>query len=119
LEILGRFALLHDAAEAYIRDLPKPIKRIMPEYSKFESVLLDAILNRFGLDRQKNKEEWDTVMMADVKILATEKNSIMAPEPDSWNLPEKPFDDIIVPLSSPRDAERVYLEWANRFGLSN
>jgi len=117
MEIKGKFALLHDAAEAYMTDLPKPIKRIMPEYSKLENVLLDKILDKFGLDRYKNKTEWNEVMLSDVKILATEKKCIMSPEPDDWKLPEDPYDDIIVPLSTPQDAERVYLDWANNFGL--
>jgi len=113
----GKFALLHDAAEAYMADIPKPVKMILPEYSKLEKALLDKIFAKFGLDRYENKAEWDSVMLADVKMLATEKNSIMSPEPDDWKLTEEPYNDVIIPLSTPQDAERVFLEWADRFGL--
>ena len=116
-DLRGKFALLHDAAKAYMTDMPKPIKWMMPEYAKLEKVLLNTILAKFGLDRHKNEKEWDDVMLADVKILATEKKSIMSPEPDNWNLPEDPYDDIIIPLTTPQDAERAFLEWANYFGL--
>jgi len=117
IEIKGKFALLHDAAEAYLRDFPKPLKMLLPEYSQYETVLLDKILNKFGVDRYDNSQEWSDVMLADVRILATEKKCIMSPEPDDWKLPEDPYDDIIVPLSTPQDAERIYLDWADRFGF--
>lgn len=40
--------LLHDATEAYMIDLPKPIKDdLFPEYRIYESVLLDCIYNKF------------------------------------------------------------------------
>ena len=41
-------ALLHDASEAYIMDMPRPIKRQMPEYSAIEDRLMRCIAERFG-----------------------------------------------------------------------
>lgn len=41
--------LLHDAAEAYLLDLPSPIKCLLPDYSRLEHNLLKAIFSRFGL----------------------------------------------------------------------
>lgn len=40
-------ALMHDASEAYILDMPRPIKRQMPEYSAIEDNLMKCIAERF------------------------------------------------------------------------
>lgn len=48
-----RHALLHDAAEAYIGDLVRPLKyipEIYEQYSQLESKLESVIYERFGLD---------------------------------------------------------------------
>lgn len=41
--------LMHDATEAYISDLPKPIKRVMTQYQQVEAVLWEAIAAWAGL----------------------------------------------------------------------
>lgn len=48
----GRLAmLLHDAPEAYICDLPSPLKAVLPDYERIEARLLDAVWTRFSLPR--------------------------------------------------------------------
>lgn len=42
--------LLHDASEAYMVDLPRPIKRNLPEYKKIEDNLLEVILCGLEVD---------------------------------------------------------------------
>lgn len=42
--------LMHDASEAYLCDLPSPIKATMPQYRENETRLMDAIAARFGFD---------------------------------------------------------------------
>lgn len=42
-------ALLHDASEAYMCDMPRPIKRHLPDYKKVENGLMHAIAQRFDL----------------------------------------------------------------------
>lgn len=39
--------LLHDATEAYMGDLPSPLKRICPEYSEIEKAVWDRISYKF------------------------------------------------------------------------
>lgn len=47
---LKLYTLLHDATEAYLYDIPTPIKKRLPEYKKSESILENMIYNRFGLN---------------------------------------------------------------------
>lgn len=41
--------LLHDASEAYLADMPRPIKRNMPNYIEMEDKLLGLIFKKFNL----------------------------------------------------------------------
>jgi len=43
-------ALLHDASEAYLIDLPKPIKDEIPQYLEVEDKLMKVIGKKFGFD---------------------------------------------------------------------
>ena len=49
-----RYALLHDASDAYIPDVPTPIKHDMPEFGDMfrpiEARVLNAILSAFGVN---------------------------------------------------------------------
>jgi uncharacterized protein len=54
-------ALLHDASEAYIVDMPSPIKYHIPQYLEFENKLMSVIAEKFGFEYPLN----DTVKRAD------------------------------------------------------
>ena len=47
---LKLLALLHDAAEAYIGDMIKPLKVRLPAFSEVEDNIMKAICAKFGLD---------------------------------------------------------------------
>ncbi|MBN9301656.1 MULTISPECIES: hypothetical protein [Dysgonomonas] len=66
-------ALLHDAAEAYLVDLPSPIKHRMPDYQTIEDKLMKVIAKKFDLvypfpevihkaDKDMLKYEWDALI---------------------------------------------------------
>lgn len=44
------FGLLHDASEAYLGDIPTPLKRRMPEFRAAEERAARTIAEAFGLD---------------------------------------------------------------------
>lgn len=67
-----QWGLLHDAAEAYIGDIPKPLKLLLREVNHIEDMLLKAIAERFGLGPVP--EDLHTV---DLRLLATEKRDLM------------------------------------------
>ena len=77
------WGLLHDAAEAYLVDLPRPIKRfseIGVHYKKAETALLVAISERFHIP----VTEPASVKKADNVALMTEKRDLMSQSPEEW-----------------------------------
>ena len=46
---LSRWALMHDAAEAYIGDISRPLKELLPEIHPIENRILRVIAKHFGL----------------------------------------------------------------------
>lgn len=85
--------LLHDASEAYLIDVPRPIKRAegMEAYREAEKRLEVVIYERFGLSPQ----DPECIKTADNQLLRTEQRDLMKPAPAAWKdyrvgaLPEK------------------------------
>lgn len=73
-------ALLHDAAEAFMGDITRPLKQLLPEYKRIEAGVESAILERLGLDPQMPK----AVKAADLQVLAAEQLQIMPPGTADW-----------------------------------
>jgi hypothetical protein len=75
------WALMHDAAEAYLGDIVGPLKRLLPDYRKFEKELMGLICDTFWLPRAMPAE----VKAADMILLATEKRDlVIASAPKPW-----------------------------------
>ncbi|MFT4099281.1 MAG: phosphohydrolase [Rhodoblastus sp.] len=96
-------ALMHDAAEAYLVDLPRPIKRSMPDYVAAEERVLAAILRAVGLDFIPNE-----VHAADRRILSDEAAQNMAPAPAPWSTAAAAFGVRLLYLA-PEAAEARFL----------
>lgn len=98
------WGLLHDAAEAYLVDVPKPIKPFLGGYDEYEDKLLQTIAKHFQLPTEMPAD----VKRVDAAILADEKKQLMAPESASWHLPEPPLN-ISLRCWSPEEAKRQFL----------
>jgi len=66
---LKLYTLLHDASEAYICDIPSPLKKLLPEYKKYENRFQSNIYKTFGLqeitdDKKKLVKEIDNIMFS-------------------------------------------------------
>lgn len=66
-------ALLHDAAEAYLKDIPSPLKCLLPDYQKIEERFDRVIRKRFCLPEAHS----DEVKNADQVILVTEMRDLL------------------------------------------
>lgn len=80
-------ALLHDATEAYVVDVPRPLKRFLTNYKEIEQANWCAIADHFGLCREMPQ----CVKDADNAVLLAEKEYVMGPQPKPWahiDLPE-------------------------------
>lgn len=86
-------ALLHDAAEAYLSDISRPIKHQL-RVKAIEYKILAVILSRFGVLDYPHTE----IKRADNVMLATEARDLMG-NLEGWYLPEPPMGLRIIPLS--------------------
>jgi hypothetical protein len=102
---LALWGLLHDAGEAYLTDLPRPVKKSFPEFSALEDRVLRQVASRFSLSWPMPKEVKD----ADNRLLATEARDLMAPWPEDWRLGVPPLPDPILPVGA-EAAEKLFLD---------
>lgn len=61
-------ALLHDAHEAYVLDMPSPWKVLLPDYRAMEARVAAVVRERFGLPAELDPE----VKTVDVRLLLSE-----------------------------------------------
>lgn len=106
------WALLHDAAEAYLVDVPRPIKRHLPNYGAIEDGLLRVIYQRFGLVFED--QDWpmpSDVKDADNRILLDERAALLAVPPHPWHPDLEKLQPLGVHIQGwqPEMAEAAYL----------
>jgi hypothetical protein len=87
---MALYGLFHDAAEAYITDVPRPLKRELDGYDRIEEDILEAVWDRLGVSAPTD-EQWEAVMAADDRLFRYEADRLLAEfEPPS--VPQLPYD---------------------------
>jgi len=104
------WALLHDATEAYMGDMIRPLKRSMPAYVEAEDRLMQAICARFDINDEMPPE----VHEADSRILHDERAALLGPSPQPWNDALEAMKPLGVTISG-WDPPLAKYEYLNRF----
>lgn len=73
------WGLLHDAPEAYLGDVSRPLKRMLPEYSRLEALWMAAIRDAIHLPHSEPPD----LKRADNAVLMAEAEQLM-PNPDDY-----------------------------------
>ena len=100
-------ALMHDAAEAFLGDITRPLKQMLPDYKRIEGDVERAIFSRFGIQTPIPRE----VKQADLRVLAAEQRQIMPRGTDDWLRGQDVVPAAIVVRNLPPvEAKRAWLE---------
>jgi hypothetical protein len=95
------YGLLHDAAEAYLTDLPAPVKAELPAFREAEDAILDAVWAAFDVPPPSD-DEWAAVMDADRRLRRYETHELLADS--DWAGPPLDRDyDLDVSISEARE----------------
>ncbi len=101
-------ALLHDAAEAYILDLPSPLKALLQGYKAIEYKFEVAIREAFGLGEELRLRK-SVIKDADYIAMATEVRLLMRGAEDWEKLKNVEPQGSILAMQ-PFDAYTVFIE---------
>jgi hypothetical protein len=102
----ARWGLLHDASEAYLVDLARPVKRTpeMAPYRDAEARIMAAVAERFGL----GGDEPPLVKTVDMALCYTEARDLFPSVHPAWHWHAPPLPETIRPWS-PRMAKHRFL----------
>ncbi len=107
-------ALLHDAAEAYIGDMVRPLKKFMPEFQAVDHKLECVVRERFGLP---DWPDWPAeVKEADNRIVRSEKEALLA-NPERWFVDDLEYLPVRIQGWQPAQAEAMYLDRMWELGI--
>lgn len=117
---LKPLALLHDAHEAYLGDLSRPVRDCLTrgrgEFQALKAWIDRAIFRRFGLDWPCHAD-FRTIKVADDRALATEARDLVNTDGEPWwEAIAKPFPSTLAG-ARPRVARAAFLDYAKLLGL--
>lgn len=115
---LALAALLHDAAEAYLGDMVKPLKGLFPDFSRIEAEVMAIIGARFAIADAERQDR--LIKRADLIALATEKRDLMPRSSESWQSLDgvAPLPTRIEVLSPPSAKQLFLSEFQRLAGLA-
>lgn len=104
------WGLLHDASEAYLGDVARPLKIFLNgKYRKLEELFMKVICEKFDIPEREPPE----IKEADNNMLLTERRDLLLEQEEEWGIPGNPVPERIIPWS-PRISKAEFLA---RYGL--
>lgn len=97
--------LMHDAPEAYLVDVPRPVKQFMPEYRKWDKAINNVIRVWLGVDHLPIPPWQDDL---DSRIIMDERAQVMSDSGLDWGHALEPLGIQIDPWL-PQVAEQEFL----------
>lgn len=88
---LSLLALHHDDAEAYLGDVSRPLKGLLPEYRTLEHRMQYVIREALGLPVPTD-EQYARIKEADDWALLAEAHQLLPSQGEGWTLHEGSFD---------------------------
>lgn len=85
------FGLLYDAGEAYLGDIPRPLKAERQIFERLESDILEAIWSSFDID-PPTEDEWNRIMAADDRLLTYEATHLLEGGDCAEDPPDRTYD---------------------------
>lgn len=107
--------LLHDASEAYLQDMPSPIKAMMPEYRAAESALQAKIYRWADVRPSVLDQAHGALHDADKLMLAREQHDLM-PKVDWLTQRDVSHVESVVPWGSVYAKAMFLARWARLTG---
>jgi len=98
------WGLLHDAPEAYLQDIARPVKQYLYEYVQMEGRVMKVIADKFELEGIMPEE----VRAVDDQVLMAEAKQLMRGDITEWYTVATPAKVQIIPLP-PAAAEKFFL----------
>lgn len=99
-------ALLHDASEAYVVDVPRPVKPALTNYREIEDRVWGAIARRFQLPFELHP----SIKLADNAVLLAEQRDLLKPPPMPWRVPGEPAPGLRIAAVSQPKAKKWFLD---------
>ncbi|QCJ70481.1 hypothetical protein C9446_11840 [Providencia heimbachae] len=105
-------ALLHDASEAYCKDLPSPLKALLPEYKVIEKKVQKVICYKWDIPKIIS----GVVHYADLTMLATERRDLEVDGDNFWPILDgvPPSDLITINPLLPIQARAMFIHRYNQ-----
>lgn len=108
----GMLGLLHDASEAYMKDLPSPLKSLLPDYKKLEAEVSTVIFKKWGVNFWRSEPHIESLIhRVDKRVFMSEVRDLIKHK-EVWEDGWSGYHDLKI---NPVDPDRACVLFLGRF----